>query len=231
MSNTQEVKISKADIDTLASIYPINQSLKIVGGNPELRCFNTNKTTAVIAKLEQEFPRTFCIYDLREFLSVVGLFDAPTLDFTNPKFVMVKSSDGKQKLKYLDGDATIITSHFEKDLKLNSVDIDVSVTGAQLNAVMRAAQTLKLQFVGFKSIDDKIVLTAFDKNNGSGEETNGFSIEVGETTETFDMFYKTESLTVLTGDCKFEVSKSKVSRIENAGKVLFISLDATRQYN
>lgn len=227
---SKEVQISKADIDTLASIYPINQSLKIVADNPELRCFNANKTTAVIAKLEQAFPRTFCIYDLREFLSVVNLFDTPTLDFTNPKFVVVKSADGKQKLKYMDADETIITSHFEKDLKLNSVDIDVTVTGQQLNAVMKAAMTLKLEFVGFKSIDGKVVLVAFDKNNGSGEETNGFSIEVGETTAEFDMFYKTESLSVLSGDCKFEVSKQKISRVVNAGKVFFISLEATSKF-
>jgi hypothetical protein len=222
MSN--EVKLSKNDIETLNAIYPINQSLKIMAGNPELRAFNATRTCAVVAKLDNAIPREFCIYDLREFLQVVGLFESPVLDFTDPKHVTVKSADGRQKLRYIDAAASLINSYFERNIELKTIDVVVEVTGAQLSNVMKAATTLKLEFVGFKSVDGKIVMTAFDKNNGDGNETNGFSVELGETTRDFNLFYKTEALSMLAGNCKFELSSSCVSRIENAGRVYFITM-------
>jgi len=222
MSN--EVKLSKADIETLNAIYPINQSLKVVANNPELRAFNATRSCAVIAHLETPIPRDFFIYDLREFLQVVGLFESPVLDFTDSKFVSVKSADAKQKLRYMDAEASLINSYFEKNIELKSLDVVVEVTAAQLSNVMKAATTLKLEFVGFKSVDGKIVLTAFDKNNGDGNETNGFSVELGETTNDFNLFYKTEALSVLSGACKFELSSKCISRVENAGRVYFITM-------
>lgn len=227
---SHEIKLSKLDVETLSSIYPINQSIKVVGGNAEIRCRNAQKTIAVIAKLDTALPRTFCIYDIREFLSVVNLFDVPVLDFTNPKFVVVKSEDGKQKLRYLDAEEAIINSYLDRDIVLSSVDIAITVSEAQLKACMSAAQTLKLDYVGFKSENGKVYFCTFDKNNGSGEETNGFSVEVGESTDNFNMFYKTEALTVLKGEAKFEISKSKISRIENSGKVFFIALEAKSNF-
>jgi hypothetical protein len=227
---SSEIKLSKADIDTLKSLYPINQTLKIVGGKTELRSVNETKTIALITNMETAFPRTFCIYDLREFISVLSLFDAPTLDFSNDKFVTVKSEDGRQKLKYVDGAENLINSYFEKDFKLPSTDVTVNVNAGQLKAVMGAAQTLKLEYIGFRTVDGKIYLSAFDRNNGSGDDTNGFSIEVGESNDTFELFYKTDALTVLDGDCEFEISSKKISKVQNGNKTFWVSLDANSTF-
>lgn len=225
-----KVKISKQDLETLKDMYMIDQTLKVVKDKTELRSVNTSKTIACIANLEQAFPRTFCIYDLREFVGVVSIIENPVLDFSDSKFVLIKSEDGKQQLRYLDGAENLINSYFEKDFNLPSEDINVNITGAQLKAVMNAATALKLEYVGFKSQDSKIYLCAFDRNNGSGEETNGFSIEVGETEDEFQMFYKTENLSVLDGDCEFIISSKKISKVENGDKTFFLALDANSTY-
>lgn len=227
---TNEVRLSKADIDTLKSLYPINQTLKIVGGDNHLKTINEQRSVACETDMEAVLPRTFCIYDLREFISVLNIIENPVLDFSNDKFVVVKSEDGKQKLRYLDGAANLINSYFEKDFKLPSEDIEVNVSAQQLKAVMNAAQTLKLGYIGFRSVDGVIMLSAFDRNNGSGEETNGYSVEVGETTDEFDMFYKAEALTILDGDCKFEISARKISKVTNGAKVFWMSLDANSTF-
>lgn len=228
---TNEVRLSKADIDTLKGLYPINQTLKIIGGNKHLKTINEQRSVACEVDLEVELPRTFCIYDLREFISVLSVIDKPVLDFTNDKFVVVKSEDGKQKLRYIDGAENLINSYFEKDFKLPSEDIEVAVSAQQLKAVMNAAQTLKLSYIGFRSEDGVVMLSAFDRNNGSGEETNGFSVEVGETTDEFDMFYKADTLAILDGDCKFEISARKISKVTNGTKVFWLSLDANSVFS
>lgn len=228
---TNEVKITKTDIETLNAVYGINQSLKIVAGASDIRCFNTNKTCAVVGKLSSPLPRTLCIYDLREFLSVIGLFQNPVLDFTNEKYVTVKSEDGKQKLKYYDAEESMIGSHFEKMITLPSVDIVLEVSGSQLANITKAAQTLKLAFIGFKSVDGVIQMYAFDKNDGDNRETNTFSVDVGETQADFNLFYKTEVLAVLSGDCKFELSSKRISKVECSDRVYFITMDKDSSFN
>lgn len=225
-----EVKLSKKDLDTLKGLYAIDQTLKIVQDNTELRTVNSSKTIACQTHLESAFPRTFCIYDLREFISVVGIIENPVLDFSNDKFVLIKSEDGRQKLRYVDGAENLINSYFEKDFKLPSEDLVVSVTGQQLRNVMNAAMALRLDYVGFKSEDGKVYLCSFDRNNGSGDETNGFSVEVGETTGNFQMFYKSDNLSVLDGDCTFTISSRRISKVENGEKVFWMALDANSTF-
>lgn len=225
-----EIRLSKDTIDTLKSLYAINQTLKIVKYNQEIRTLSDSKTCACITSIEEKFPRTFCIYDLREFISVLSIIDNPVLDFSNDKFVVVKSEDGRQRLRYLDGAENLINSYFDRDFKLPSEDIAVSVSAQQLKAVMNAALTLKLEYVGFKCDGETVFLTAFDRNNGSGDDTNGFSIEVGQSDSEFDMFYKSEALAILDGDCDFEISSGKISKITNGNKVFWMALDANSTF-
>lgn len=228
--STNEVRLSKETIDTLKGLYAINQTLKIVKDTTEIRTVNEVKTCACITEITEKLPRTLCIYDLREFMSVLSIIENPVLDFSNDKFVTVKSEDGRQKLRYMDGAENLINSYFEREFKLPSEDINVTVTAQQLKAVIGAALALKLEYVGFKADGETIFLSAFDRNNGSGDDTNGFSVEVGETTDTFDMFYKTEALSILDGDCTFEVSSSKISKVTNGNKVFWLALDSNSTY-
>lgn len=227
---SQEVRLSKETIDTLKGLYAINQTLKIVKDTTEIRTVNEVKTCACITEIAETLPRDLCIYDLREFISVLSIIEDPILDFTSDKFVTVKSEDGSQRLRYMDGAENLINSYFEREFKLPSEDVAVSVTAQQLKAVMGAALALKLEYVGFKADGAKIYLTAFDRNNGSGDDTNGFSIEVGESTDTFDLFYKTDALTILDGDCSFEISASKISKVTNGKKLFWMALDSNSTF-
>lgn len=226
-----EVKISKVDIDVLKSVYQINQTLKVVGGSNEIRSKNRSNTQAVIANLESVFPRTFCIYDIREFIAVLSIVENPILDFKNDKYIIIKSEDGKQKLKYAEAAENLINSHFIRQPSLPSVDFEITVSEKQLKAVMEAAYTLKLAFVGFVTENDKVLFTAFNTNNGSGDVTNGFSIEIGESTNTFELFYKTELLKILDGVSTFSICSRGMSRVMNGAKEFWISLEAGITFN
>lgn len=226
-TNANEVRLSKETVDIFKGLYAINQTLKIVADKNEIRTVNDTKTIAMQTEIAETFPRTFCIYDVREFINVVGIIANPVLDFTNDKFVIIKSEDSSQKLKYVDGAENMINSYFQKDFQLPSEDLSVSVTAQQLKAVMNAATALKLEFVGFKTEDGKVVLSAFDRNNGSGDDTNGFSVVVGENADDkFDLFYKTDALNVLDGDSKFEISSKKISKVTNGTKTFWMALDS-----
>ena len=224
-----EVRLSKADIDTLQAVYPINQSVRIVANNNELRVMDVSKTRAVLAKLETPFPRQFCIYDVREFLQVLNLFKEPVLDFTSPNYVVVKSADGTQRVQYMDAHPDSIKSYFERDIPVGTPDVEVVVTGAQLELVSKAASSMRLEYVGFQSVNGKIVLTAFNQVNG-GDASSSIVVELGDTDATFNLFYNTAVLNMLSGDCKFQLTRKCLSRVENDGRVYFITMSKDSTY-
>lgn len=227
---TNEVKISAETLSVLKKLQRINQTLKIVKDTNELRSLNQTKTIAAYIEIQESLPRDFCVYDLSEFITVLGIIENPILDFSNDKFVLIKSENGSQKLKYVDGQENLIDSYTDRKFSLPSEDVQLTVTGAQLKSVHSAASALKLEYVGFKGNGEKVLLSAFSRNNGDGNDTNGFSIEIGETTETFDLFYKTENLGILDGDSTFTISKKKISEIVNGKAKYFVALDANSTF-
>lgn len=227
MSNPMEVKLSKGDIETLQSVFLINQSVRINANNKQLRVMDVSKTRAVLAELSTEIPRQFCIYDVREFLQVLNLFKDPILDFSHPTCVIVKSEDNTQRVTYMDASVDMIKSYYEKDIPIGDPDVEVEVTGEQLDLVMKATSSMRLDFIGFRSVNGKIVLTAFNpktKSDGANGESSNIVVELGDTDAEFDLFYSAASLNVLNGDCKFQLTRKCLSRVENSGRVYFITM-------
>lgn len=186
--------------------------------------------------LKEKFPRDFHVYDLREFLSVLDIIQDSVLDFSDNKCMKISSEDGKQTLQYTESDSQFITSFVDKTPVLPSIDIDVNVSEDQFSRVMKAAHSMKLEFVGFVCDGETISISAFNKNNGDNNVTNKFSIELGEGDTPFQMFYKlkTQNISVLDGegDLHFEISKKKISKIEaQSGKLFWIALNAESSYD
>ena len=229
MSNT--IKFSKDSIAVLESLYPINQSLRIVANNKQLKTINPQKTTVVYTTIDEEFPRDINIYDLREFITVLNIIKEPELDVSDDKFIIIKSSSGGQKLRYADAEPSLIQSYFEKDVKLPDPDVTVSISNDTLKAVQKAAQALNLPYIGFVSEEGNIMFKAFAKNNGSNDETNGYSEKVGETDDEFELFYPANALNILSGDCEFEISQKLISRVTSGTTTFYISLDPKSKFN
>lgn len=228
--------LSKETIDTLKKLYEVNQGVKFVEGENTLKVKSTDNGLLVHANIEEEFPRDFYVYDLREFLSVVSIIEKPILDFSNEKYVQIKSDDGKQKLRYIEADPQFVTSYVDKVPKLPSKDIEVTVTKEQFQSVMKAAHTMKLEFVGFTCDGTTVTLSAFNKNNGDEKTTNNFSIELMDGDTEFQMFYKLDqqNVSVLLGEgnLDFTISSKKISNVKaESGKEFWIAMNANSKYD
>lgn len=252
---SEVVKISDETLAVFRKLFVIDQSLKIVasdvvshtvtddeGNESEIeatvvRTKSSNRTMIARVEIPEVFPRDFHVYDLREFNAVVNIVSEPSFDFSSDKYVVIKSSDGKQKLRYIEADASLIESYIDKDLPLPAIDLDVTVTGQQLSSVLKAAQTMKLAYVGLIGDGETVRLVSFNKNDGDEMDTNNFSIEVGESDVEFRMFYKLDvhKVSVLEGEgsLRFEINaKKKVSRVTTeSGKTFWIALDTKSTFN
>jgi len=229
------MKLSKETLDTLKKVYEVNQSVKFVEDEKVVKVKSTDNTLLMHAPIEEAFPRNFHVYDLREFMSVVSIINEPVLDFSDDKFLKIESEDKSQKLRYLESDPQFVQSYTEKEPKMPSIDFKVEVTAEQFSSVVKAAQTMKLDFVGFVCDGEQITLSAFNKNNGDNNITNNFAIELAEGDTEFEMFYKIDSqnIGVLLGEgnLTFEVSSKKISKVQaESGKTFWIAMNANSTY-
>lgn len=224
------IKLTKTTIDVLKKINEINQGVRIVQGDQTLKVKTTDNTILVHAPIDIEFPRDVYIYDVREFLAVNGIIENGSIDLSTNQFCLFSSDDGKQKIRYIEGDPEFINSHTDKEPSLGDIDLNLEVSEEQFTTVLKAAHTLNLDYIGFISDGETVSLTTFNKNNGDESLTNKYSIDLAECDETFEMFYKlsVQNISVLEGEgnLKFELTKKKVSRITTeSGKTFWIVMN------
>lgn len=246
MSQKYIITISKETLDAFKALYEVDQSLRIDHTMTEqkddldvtvLRSKSFNNTTMARIEVAEVFPRDVNIYDLREFISVVSIVNDPVFDLSNDKFITIKSSDGKQKLRYLEANPDLINSYSAKDPNLTNEDVQILVTEAQFKSVLTAAQTLKFEYIGFVGDGENIILTSFNTNAGSDQETNTYSVAIQESDLTFKMIYKLQiqNVSILSGegDLLFTIDgKRKISKIETqSGKKYWISFDSSSEFD
>ena len=230
MSNN--VELSKATIDTMKKLSILNMTLKIMPDTNVLKSKTQNGVMNCTAPIDEIFPCEFNIYDLREFISVLSLIEEPVLDFSKKSSVTIHSKDKKQKIRYIEADPAFIDSYPNKESSLSSVDFFVDVEEQSFKSILTAANTMKLEYVGFVGDGETISLVAFSMREGDEQETNEYSVNLGEsnTDEQFTMFFKLANcpISVLAneGRLSFEVSSRKVAKVTSqTGKVFFIGMD------
>lgn len=237
MSNQNVIELKQTTIETLKRISKVNQSIRLVKDSKELKSKSQTGVMFCIAPIEDTWPRDFNIYNVNEFLSVLDIVETPELDFSSDKYVTIRSKDGKQKLRYLESAPEYITSYTDKIPPMAGSDIEVTVTENQFKSIIKAAQTMNLEYVGFVGDGDKVSITAFNKNNGDNADTNTFSIELGDssTDQTFKMYYKLKvhEIDILQGEgsLEFSISSRKISKVKTeSSKTFYITMDPKSEF-
>ena len=98
------------------------------------------KNVMAVATLGQTFDKTVGIYNLDEFLAVLGLVDTPELNFQDD-FVTVKSGAGRSQVKYFYSDPSILTSP-AKEVPMTDAEVKFTLDESTFKKVLRAAGAL-----------------------------------------------------------------------------------------
>ena len=85
------MKVSDRTLNLLKNYANINQSIEFRAGKL-LKTVSPLNTILASVEVEEDFPKTFPIYELNRLLGTLSLFDKPELDFTE-KGIVIK--DGK----------------------------------------------------------------------------------------------------------------------------------------
>lgn len=213
------MKLSKNTVNILRNLASINTNLLITPGN-KLMTVAANKTAFAAVEVEESFDTTFGIYDLNELLGVLSIFTDPELTFTEKSLTI---SEGKNRIRYMPADAEVLIFPKKEPKFSDTPDAQFDLTGQHLNQIIKAASVLKVPVVTFKGDSEKIVALVHDKTNPN---SNQFVIDVeADTSETFDMHVKVDSLKMLPENYKVLISFSKILKFVGDKKTYLVTCE------
>lgn len=218
------MKFSERTLTILKSFSTINKSILMKEGNV-LKTVTPEKTLIAIAKISDQIPSQACIYDLSRFLSIMGLYKDPDVEF-HDKYFMIK--DGKQRTKYSYADISMIHAAPEKEIKIPSADVVVNVSWNDLQSVIKAAGVLQFTEVAFVGQEGKIYLKAI---NSAQENSDDYGVEIGTTSDEFKIIIKTDNLKLLPQDYQVTLCAKGISEFKGEDVTYFVAIDTKSTYN
>lgn len=212
------MKISPRTLQILKVFAGINSNVLLTEGN-KIRTYSAAKTVYAEAEVEETFPVNFGIYDLNQFLGVVGLFQEPSVEFEETAATI---RAGKNEVRYLPADESALIVPKKAFVPTEPL-VQFTLEPTDLNSVIKAAGVLKAPYVSFIGENGFVSLVAHDKTNVN---SNNFSVEVAESSIDFEYHVKTEFLTKLLAE-KFDVHVLDKNRLlfNGDGKLYMIAAD------
>jgi len=215
---------SEKTLSVLKNFSTINSSMLFRKGNI-VRSISQQKTILAKEQIDENIERDFAIYDLSRFLGVLSLFNAPEIVLGENSATIV--ADG-QKLVYVYADASTFATPPDKELTLPVPEVMFNLKSADLLKVQRAGHVLQLPEVAVAGDGSTIRLKAIDTKNPTADS---FSIDVGETDQTFNVVFKSENLKMLPNDYDLSITSKGISRFEYGTLVYMVANEASSSFN
>ena len=223
------MELCENTLDVLRNFSSINQNIMIRSGN-NIKTMSVTRNMIATADVSEQFTKDFGIYDLNEFIGVLGLVDTPNLTFEDD-FVIVQDSTGRSKIKYFySAEETLTTA--TKDVKMPEADCKFTLDNSTLNKLKKAAATLGHKEVSIQAKDGVLSLSIVEKQNAT---SNTFSIDIdGEFKQdaVFNFIIDIANLKILPGDYDVEISSKLITQFKNKELPLtyWIALEKSSTY-
>lgn len=223
------MELNETTINTLKNYASINPNIVINQGNT-LKTISVARNVLSKTEVDVEFPQTFGIYDLNEFLNVLTLVDRPRLKF-EASHVVVSDSTGRSSVKYFFSDTEMLTSP-GKDINMPEAEVKFILDTDTLNKVKRAAAALGHDEISITPVNCSIRLSVVDSTDST---SNAFSIDVeGSHPENadFNFIMNVGNLKVVNEDFEVNISSKLISHFVSKQSAIeyFIALEKSSTY-
>ena len=223
------MELSENTLSVLRNYSAINQNILVKEGNT-LRTISEARNVLSRATVSESFPRDFGIYDLNEFIGVLGLVDKPNLSFKD-EYVLITDASGRSQIKYFYSSEDILTTP-QKDITMPAADVKFTLDAATLDKVKRAATALGHSEVSITNNDGCVRIGVIDSKNST---SNGFYIDVDaefEESATFNFIVDIGNLKIIPGDYEVNISSKLISQFINKSTEVnyWIALEKTSTF-
>ena len=223
------MELCENTLNILRNFSGINQNIMIRSGN-NIKTMSETRNMIATADVSEQFTKDFGIYDLNEFIGVMGLVDTPSLKFEDD-FVIVSDSSGRSKIKYFYAAEETLTTA-TKDVNMPEADVKFTLDNDTLNKLKKAASTLGHSEVSIKAKDGVLSLSVVENQNAT---SNAFSIDIdGEFKQdaVFNFIISISNLKILPGNYDVEISSKLITQFKNKELPLtyWIALEKSSTY-
>jgi hypothetical protein len=205
------MQLNENTMAVLKNFATIQENVVLNEGNV-IKTIADAKNVMAFANLEQSFDKTVGIYNLAEFLNVLGLVDDPDLAF-HEDFVTV-SGNGRSQVKYFYSDVSILTSP-SKEITMPSTDVEFTLDEGTLGRVRKAAAALGHEKMTITPSDGGVKLSVVDNTDAT---SNAFEIIVpgvyADDAE-FCFVMNISNMRLIAGDYDVEISQRLLSQFKN----------------
>ena len=221
------MQISNDTIAKLKNFATINPNL-VYDGNGKLKTISEAKN--ILASADVDIDKALSIYDVNEFLSIVGLVDDGDITINDNNCVI---SNGKSKVRYVFADPNILTSP-QKDITMPPADYSISLSEEDISNIIKAGSTL-----GHNTL--RIEMTESQKGSikvvdSTGASKNDYTLqEISSPTSaeslrfSFDILIN--NLKLIPGGYTVHLSSKLISKWEGTSANYFIALEGTSTFN
>jgi len=215
------MKLSENTLSVLKNFATINSGVVLKSGQTQ-KTISPEKSILVEAKLDDNIPSEFGIYDLNQFLGNVTTLKNPELTFNSNSVTM---DDGELSLNYFSCSTNLIISPPDKELVLKNVDCKFALSNSVLQKLLKIAQMNNLPNLTVIGKNAELRLKIHEKANDTSNEG---SVKIGEYAgEDFSATFKTENLKLLPDDYNVELQNGAFAMFVNVAGNLkyFIALE------
>ena len=220
--------LSENTIQVLKNFASINSNIVIKNGK-NISTISEAKNILASVDVDEEFNQEIGIYDLNEFLGVLGLVDKPRLKL-NEDHAVIGDSSGRSKIRYYFADKEMLTSP-TKPVNMPTTDVKFHLDNDTLNKIKRAATALGHSELSITPGDGVVTLTVTSSDNSTA---NSFSIDVvGESqSDKYNFIFNIANLKMLSGHYDVEISSKLISQFKNTDSSLkyWIALEKNSKY-
>jgi len=189
-----------------------------------LKTVTPEKTLIATADIPDTIPSEACVYDLSRFLSILGLYSDPDVEFHDKYFII---SEGRRKTKYVYADISMIHVPPQKDIHIPEEDVVVDVKWDDLQSVVKAAGVLQFNEIAFVGTGGKCYLKAISSEQDGADD---YAVEIGETADEFKIIIKTDNLKLLPQDYRVALCSKGISEFRGDTASYFVAIDSKSTY-
>ena len=204
------MKLSESTINVLKNFATINAGMQFKEGSV-VRTISKQQNVLGKATIKETFEKDFVIYDLNRFLSLCSSLTDPEIVInTDANNLTVKS--GTSKTIYGLADESMIVAPPAKELKIENSEVNFRLTKDDMNQVLKLSGILGLPNIAVVGDGESVSISALDVKNN---ESDNFSIRVGETSSNFKMIFNTENLKMVPGNYDVAISSKGISHFKH----------------
>ena len=228
------MNLNNETVSVLKNFSTINQNLVIKSGS-NISTMSAMKNIIASAKVKENFPVDFAIYDLNEFLAALSLFEKPDLDFHDDFVVITENGSTGKFLKYWYSDPSVVTSP-TKEITMPECEVSFNLENNMLVNVQKAAAVIGAPDMALEAMSvGKALLKVTDKKNSTA---NDYAVGVDVNNEDgkdlpYKFWFKVENLKLLSGSYNVAVSSKNISHFVNSNVDInyWIALEPESKYD